>query len=293
MPTGTRGYRSSTSATCIRMQPCDAREPIDQSSEVPWMPTPSAIPSQRALSGLFGAPPGMTWPWRLPAHAEFGHVPRRVHLLVGDRVHARRRVVAGLPDGDRIGLRELQALEDAQAEVVAVDREDRPVDLGEVVRVDLGRDALRALRAQDARGARLIERRVDLRRQRRGVDLRAGLRARAVDVADGDADRRVARLLARLRRHRLGERADRQLRVAQHEADVGGLPRGQLAAGVERAARGLRRVEGELRVGCLEPQRPAGRVDDDVALQLLREERVEAVLRDRQRRPGQVDARRR
>ena len=44
----------------MRMQPCDAREPIDQSSAVPWMPTPSAIPSQRAFSGLFGAPPGMT-----------------------------------------------------------------------------------------------------------------------------------------------------------------------------------------------------------------------------------------
>ena len=54
------------------MQPCEARVPIDQSSAVPWMPTPLAIPSQRARSGLFGAPPGMTWPASDPAHALLG-----------------------------------------------------------------------------------------------------------------------------------------------------------------------------------------------------------------------------
>src|SRR3954465_5006588 len=54
------------------MQPCEAREPIDQSSAVPWMPTPSVMPSQRAFSGLLGAPPGITWPARDPAHAALG-----------------------------------------------------------------------------------------------------------------------------------------------------------------------------------------------------------------------------
>ena len=56
----------------MRMQPCDARVPIDQLSAVPWIPTPSAMPSQRALSGLFGAPPGITWPCSEPAQSEFG-----------------------------------------------------------------------------------------------------------------------------------------------------------------------------------------------------------------------------
>src|SRR3712207_5832489 len=56
----------------IRMQPCDAREPIDHSSAVPWIPTEPFTPSQRALSGLFGAPPGIVWPRRLPAQSLFG-----------------------------------------------------------------------------------------------------------------------------------------------------------------------------------------------------------------------------
>ena len=51
-----------TSATRMRMQPCEAREPIDHSSPVPWMPTPSASPSQRALSGFSEEPPGTVRP---------------------------------------------------------------------------------------------------------------------------------------------------------------------------------------------------------------------------------------
>jgi lipoprotein-anchoring transpeptidase ErfK/SrfK len=39
----------------MRMHPCDARVPIDHGSDVPWMPTPPTIPSQRALSGLRGS----------------------------------------------------------------------------------------------------------------------------------------------------------------------------------------------------------------------------------------------
>ena len=58
----------------MRMQPCDAREPIDQSWPVPWMPTPLAIPIQRALSGLSALPPGDGCPRSSPAHGEFGAV---------------------------------------------------------------------------------------------------------------------------------------------------------------------------------------------------------------------------
>ena len=42
----------------MRMQPCDARLPIEYSCEVPWMPTPPAIPIQRARSGFAAEPPG-------------------------------------------------------------------------------------------------------------------------------------------------------------------------------------------------------------------------------------------
>ena len=41
----------------MRMQPCEARVPIDQSWPVPWMPTPFAMPIQRAFSGLAAVPP--------------------------------------------------------------------------------------------------------------------------------------------------------------------------------------------------------------------------------------------
>ena len=48
VPTGTRGYRSTTSGTVMRMQPCEAAVPIEPGSPVPWMPTPSTMPIQRA-----------------------------------------------------------------------------------------------------------------------------------------------------------------------------------------------------------------------------------------------------
>ena len=58
----------------MRTQPCDAAWPIEPYSlgSTPWIPAPSKIPSQRALSGLLGAPPGMTLPARLPVQAECG-----------------------------------------------------------------------------------------------------------------------------------------------------------------------------------------------------------------------------
>ena len=58
----------------MRMQPCEARLPIDQSSPVPWMPTPLTIPIQRAFSGLEALPPGVVEPASSPAHGEFGAV---------------------------------------------------------------------------------------------------------------------------------------------------------------------------------------------------------------------------
>src|SRR3712207_2894397 len=73
-PSGTRVYSSLTSGTVMRMHPCDARVPIDHGCPVPWMPTPSASPIQRALRGLLAAPPGTCVPASSPAHGEFGAV---------------------------------------------------------------------------------------------------------------------------------------------------------------------------------------------------------------------------
>src|SRR3954451_14339495 len=74
VPTGTRGYRSITSGTVIRMQPCEAREPIEPDSAVPWIPTPLTMPIQRALSGLAAEPPGPDSLRSAPAHGLFGTV---------------------------------------------------------------------------------------------------------------------------------------------------------------------------------------------------------------------------
>src|SRR5438046_3281389 len=58
VPTGTSGYRASESGMCIRMQPCDAYVPIDESLGVPWILMPGAsryralVP--RGLSGPGG-----------------------------------------------------------------------------------------------------------------------------------------------------------------------------------------------------------------------------------------------
>ena len=89
----------------MRMQPCEALWPIEASSEVPWMPTPSKIPSQRALIGLVGSSPGMTLPARSPAHALLGTCQAGLMALFCDRVLAGRRLQADLPDGDAVGLR--------------------------------------------------------------------------------------------------------------------------------------------------------------------------------------------
>src|SRR3954466_11477846 len=56
----------------MRMQPWDAAVPIDPIASVPWMPAPSKMPIQRALSGLFGGRTGITWPASDPAQELFG-----------------------------------------------------------------------------------------------------------------------------------------------------------------------------------------------------------------------------
>ena len=66
----------------MRMQPCDARLPIDHGCPVPWMPTPLTIPIQRALSG-FDAPARDLLPASSPAHGEFGAVQVGLTCLYG------------------------------------------------------------------------------------------------------------------------------------------------------------------------------------------------------------------
>ena len=58
----------------MRMQPCEARVPMDHGWPVPWIPTPPASPIQRAFSGLLAAPPATDRPASSPAHGEFGAV---------------------------------------------------------------------------------------------------------------------------------------------------------------------------------------------------------------------------
>jgi hypothetical protein len=66
----------------MRMQPCDARLPIEYSCEVPWMPTPLAIPIQRARRGFEAEPPGVVVPASSPAHGEFGAVQAGLTCLL-------------------------------------------------------------------------------------------------------------------------------------------------------------------------------------------------------------------
>ena len=117
-------YRSITSATRMRMQPCEARLPIEYSCEVPWMPTPPAIPIQRARSGFARRAAGRRRPGELAGPRRVRRGPGRVDLLVGDLEAAGRRRVGRLADGDAVALGELQPLEQPQLEVGAVDRDD-------------------------------------------------------------------------------------------------------------------------------------------------------------------------
>ena len=69
----------------MRMHPCDALVPIDQSSDVPWIPTPSPRPSQRALIGSRGSLAGIVCPASEPAQELFGgEVPAPAKLIAAD-----------------------------------------------------------------------------------------------------------------------------------------------------------------------------------------------------------------
>ena len=82
VPIGTRRYRSMTSATCIRIQPCEPRVPIEPPGAVPWMPTPLTMPIQRALSGFAPLPPATDVPASSPAHGELGAVQTGLTCLL-------------------------------------------------------------------------------------------------------------------------------------------------------------------------------------------------------------------
>ena len=66
----------------MRMQPCEARLPIEYSCDVPWIPTPLTIPIQRARSGFAALPPGVVVPASSPAHGELGAVQAGLTCLL-------------------------------------------------------------------------------------------------------------------------------------------------------------------------------------------------------------------
>src|SRR4029453_9118499 len=65
-------------------------------------------------------------------------MPGGVHLLGLEVVEARRRVVADLPDGDRVAPLKLQVVVEAKREAAPVDVDVARVPLGELLRGDLG-----------------------------------------------------------------------------------------------------------------------------------------------------------
>src|SRR5204862_4915612 len=74
VPTGVSLATWSTSAACMRMQPCDAEVPTVHSSLVPWIPMPSPSAMSQARSGLRGSPGGKVWPWYGYAQEALGAV---------------------------------------------------------------------------------------------------------------------------------------------------------------------------------------------------------------------------
>src|SRR3954453_1196865 len=139
------------------------------------------------------------------------HVPRRVDLLVLDRVTPGRGLEPGHADGDAVALAELQPLEQAQLEVRAVDGEDGVVDPGEVRERD-PRTHPHEPRVDLARGGRIVDLRVDRGAGRVDRERPAVVRLLAEDVTHGDLDRRVLRRLADARGHARDEVADRRAR---------------------------------------------------------------------------------
>ena len=69
----------------MRTQPWEAAVPSEPMLSVPWKPTEPLKPIQRALSGLFGAPPGIDGAGELARPVGLRDVPRRVDLLASAR----------------------------------------------------------------------------------------------------------------------------------------------------------------------------------------------------------------
>src|SRR5919202_493010 len=105
-----------TSGIRMRTQPWEAAWPIVPYSlgSMPWMPAPSKMPSQRALSGFSGEPPGTTLPRSAGAtQEEFGMVHAGFTALfwmwyrpagagVEERPHDRPAQLAGLHGDARV-----------------------------------------------------------------------------------------------------------------------------------------------------------------------------------------------
>ena len=216
----------------IPTQPCEAAVPIvPYARSMPWMPAPSKMPIHRALSGLFGAPPGMTWPARLPVHARVRHAPGRVHGLVLDVVEPGGRLEPLLADGDVVGLGQLEVLPQVQLEAAALDREDHRVLLGELVGRDLRLDVLRPGSERPLRAGR-GDRVVDLPAQHRGLEGDAVLALDLAEARRGERDARVLRVPVHVGGDPLDELVDRPPRVGDLGGDRGlDLAAGRLAPG--------------------------------------------------------------
>ena len=158
------------------------------------------MPSQRALSGFSGTPPGTTVPARSPAQARVRDAPGGIDRLVLDVVEPGGRLEADLADGDPIGLDRLELLVERELEARAVDDHDRRVLLGQLRGRDLGLDDL-DFRAHGLGVADVEQPLAHLALELRGQQPPAVLRGLRGDVAvlevDGRVDRRLVDVLAR------------------------------------------------------------------------------------------------
>jgi hypothetical protein len=161
-------------------------------------------------------------------------VPRGVDLLVLDRVLPGRGLQARLADGDRVGLDALEVLVEHQLVGPAVDRHDRRILLGEVLRVDLGvprRHADRDLAVALGQPQRFL----DVLLQPAGLHLASLLGLQAPEHAGRDVDLRVARLAVQLALDARDQPVHSGLRVGGRDRDLGfHLAAGEVAGGADQ-----------------------------------------------------------
>ena len=220
------------------------------------MPTPPAMPSQRAFSGLSGAPPGTVLPGVGPAQGRLGACQAGLTCFSRIRMEPAGGVEAGGAHRDRVAAVVAQALEEPQPVAAAVHGDHGRVDAPQLAVAD-GGPHLDAADVHDPASGRAAEQGAQLRSQPPLRQPAARVRAARHHPVQRDSHPRVSGAAVAAPCHPGGERSQRRSPVANERAHVHRLA-ARAQPGPVRAPRRPAGLEPEADASRPQPEAPTG-----------------------------------